>query len=217
MAVSSLKTGDPRSSKLQVTCSRCNNGWINHVDDNVKDLLLALKDGRWGRFTPWQRRVFAAWAARFAMVYEFADPPTVVASFEEREYLRLSRYPPNGWYVLIGYYQGTKWAGQYNHRSALVLEDDQDAVISPKAASVSDERNVQSTIATVGRLVFNVIGGWLDWFDIHTYADTYGLQVVWPESFPTFSAPKMLLGDEALDSMMDFFGGPAPEPPPSSS
>ena len=37
------------------------------------------------------------------------------------------------------------------------------------------------------------------------YASAFGLRGVWPESFPTFGAPAMILGDDAVDVLATFF------------
>jgi hypothetical protein len=198
--VTTRKPGDPRSGRLNVTCIKCNTGWISVVDENAKKLMLALMDGRWGNFSPWDRRVFAAWATRFAMVYEFADPDTVTATAEERDYFRLSRYPPDGWYVFVGFYGGTKWLSQWNHRAAANLNI---------AGAIPDKPNIQSTVAAIGRLIFNVVSGPTD-MDMNEYARGLGFQTVWPERLPTFGAPANVFDDAEVDFIASFFGGAPP-------
>ena len=196
------KPGDPRSGRLNVTCERCNNGWISIVDANAKDVLLALMEGRWGQFTSWDRRVFAAWATRFAMVYEFADPPTVVATYDEREYLRLWGQPPKEWYIFVGYYAGTQWASKWRHVAATALD------VAPTPAIKS---NVQSTVAVIGSLVFNVVSGPLRpnmLVSAVYYATHFGLQILWPKSYPSFGAPANVFSDAEVDSLADFIEHP---------
>jgi hypothetical protein len=193
-----------RAVTLNITCTRCNNGWISIVDANAKGILLALKNGRWGYFTPWQRRVLAAWATRFAMVYEYVDPDTVAASPQEREFLRLSRYPPPNWHVFVGYYRGIEWADTWNHR--YMVSEEASKIYVPSA--VPNDHKSQSTVFVWGQMILNVVSGRFG-LNASDYATTHGLRIVWPESFPTFGSPLRVIDDAGADDIAYYFGGRA--------
>jgi hypothetical protein len=131
------------------------------------------------------------------MVNEFADPNTVVATPEERDYFRLSRYPPPGWYIFVAYYAGTEWASKWNHRSFANFN---------VPTAIPNKENAQSTVATIGKLIFNVVSGPTG-FDMVEYASGFYLKTVWPEDLPSFGAPGIIYDDRETEVLVNCFGG----------
>jgi len=201
----SKRPGDPRAWRLRVTCRKCNGGWINHIDDDAKEVILPLKDGKWGCFLQAERLVLARWATRFTMVFEFAHPATIVATQAEREHFRDHKIPPQGWTVYLGYYGGVKWKEQWHHRAAVNL-----TLLGTEKPipGVIYLPNIQSTIFVLGNMVLNVVSGPTRVLP-SDYAASFGLHIVWPDSFPPFGSTRMILGDDTLDAMVSFFGGPS--------
>jgi hypothetical protein len=193
--------GDVRSQRLKVTCIPCNTGWISQIDESVKPLFLALADGRWGYFSSEHRRILGTWATRFAMVFEFRDPHTVIATQAERDYFRLTRDPPKGWYVFATAYNGIKWANTWNHRAAIQYDPSEKV-----AAAVADNPKMQSTVLCFGQLLLNVVSGSVP-VDFIEYGRYFGLRLVWPEMLSTFAFPTSVYDDEAVSVLAWYFGG----------
>jgi hypothetical protein len=166
--------------------------------------------GSWGYFTIDHRKTLAAWATRFTMVYEFANPQKTAATQEERSYFRKTKLPPPGWLVFLGYFSGMVWREKWNHRSGINLPIGAD-LESYFAAGVSNKPRFQSTVFILGHMALNVVSGPID-VDPVDYARAFGLAIVWPDKYPTFYAPPKFLGDDAITALAAYFGGvPVPE------
>ncbi len=63
----------------------------------------------------------------------------------------------------------------------------------------------QSTVLILGKMVLNIVSGFDP--DSVKYAETLGLRIVWPDRYPPFSSPYLLLGDDAINTIAGYFGG----------
>jgi hypothetical protein len=196
-----VRHGTSSAGRLKVTCDRRNNGWISRIDNNVKELLLSLAAGKWGFFSRAHRVEMAAWATRFVMVYEYSFPPSVSTTTNERDYFKRTGLPPDGWRVFLGYYDGITWRDRWNQRALINL----DAMgLKERAPGVTYTPNAQSTVLVLGHMALNILSGPTG-ESIPDYTRIFGLGVVWPDSYPTFFAPPMVLGDDAVTALASHF------------
>ena len=200
------RPGPPRTHKLKVTCRKCNNEWISHIDNKVKDIFLRLVDGQWDSLNQDDRIHLAAWATRFTMVYEFAHKETVSVPQEERDYFYRKHTPPEGWFIFLGYYIGSSWVDKWNHRALTLIEDSDSVEIATGIGNKTQisPRRAQSTVLILGKMALNIVSG-LD-LDPARYSEI-GLRIVWPDSYPLFFSPPLLLGDDAINTIAGCFGG----------
>ena len=141
---SSIRAGDPLSGTLKVVCAACNNGWMSRVVERAKPFVRQLVQGEWPDFTEEACTRVAAWAALTSFIWEQADPATVATSVSDRELMWKTECAPPGWRVWVGLSSGMQ-ISQHHHRGASV---------SLPGLPYAPRCNVQNTLVTVGRLVF---------------------------------------------------------------
>jgi hypothetical protein len=81
------RSGSLYSQRLRIVCATCNNGWMSVLQNSSKDLLIQLFKGEKLTLEPDEQAQLARWVVMYFMVAEFADPPTMASSPEEREAL----------------------------------------------------------------------------------------------------------------------------------
>lgn len=86
-------------------CGNCSRGWMQRLEDNVSPFLESMIKGDPTPLSQVRRRLLARWAAKTAVVMEFADDSEVRTPRFASEYLRRIGVHP-GTQVLVGKYRG---------------------------------------------------------------------------------------------------------------
>jgi hypothetical protein len=86
-------------------CGNCSRGWMQRLEDNVSPFLESMIIGDPTPLSQVRRRLLARWAAKTAVVMEFADDSEVRTPRFASEYLRRIGVHP-GTQVLVGKYCG---------------------------------------------------------------------------------------------------------------
>ncbi len=104
-------TGNIHSRRLKIVCRTCNNIWMSRLQERVKSILLPLikSESNADKLSDSSRRLLSAWAIMFTMVLEFAHPPTVALTAEERKNFSYSQEPNDRWMIWIGRGELTIW------------------------------------------------------------------------------------------------------------
>ena len=150
LKTSRLRQGHPISRKVRVVCKDCNNGWLSTLENELKPLIKTLVLGEAITLTPWGQRRLATWAAKTSMTAEFIHPKSAAVTFEEREYLRLSREPMKTFNVWTGHYRGSRYTAALHHHSVLLLSG------TPTSAETLMPPNTQATIIGLGGLFLQI-------------------------------------------------------------
>jgi hypothetical protein len=116
------------------------------------------------------------------MVVEFADPPTMASTFEQRENLRLTLTPPKGWMVLLGSFSGVLWKIGFNHFGWAT--DFQ----SPR------QIDAQSTAWVMGPLYLQTASGMVE-IEAKAFAVKHSLSAIWPDDHSALARPATVLDD----------------------
>lgn len=136
------RPGDVHSQKLRIVCIDCNGGWMSGLQNNAKPYLVPLLDGDWSNFDENSIPSIVAWCAMFCMVYEFADPKTVVISSEERKKFFETKSIDKRWSIWVGNHEPSRQGGvQANHFGFKILDSKKEVI-----------QVLQTTGFSVGRL-----------------------------------------------------------------
>ncbi|WP_428385370.1 hypothetical protein [Nevskia ramosa] len=168
-----IQSGNLMAQKLRIVCDICNNEWMSRLQESAKPLLIPFIKGEWLDLNLHERGIVSAWLTMYTMVYEFKHPPTIVASFEDRNLFRERVLPPYNWFFWIGLNDGL-W--DKAHHKGLGLVDQLSKEIPEKC-------NIQSTTIALNKLILHVVGGprvVLIGSELERYNNSIKLQRFWP-------------------------------------
>jgi hypothetical protein len=143
--------GNIGSRQLRLVCSKCNMGWMSKIDEQSKDLIIALMTHQDIILSQEQHLTLAAWIAQITIVAEFTDIPMKAIPYSERKYFMDNQLPPSTWAIWIGKCKSTNWQElAYQHRGILSarLMKDNNGVMK----EVKREVATQSSAFTIGGL-----------------------------------------------------------------
>ncbi|MET3712202.1 hypothetical protein ABIC65_002914 [Sphingomonas trueperi] len=106
-------------------CEKCNNTWMQIINDQAADRLLELKDGVWPNLSGLDREALARWATLFGMTYVHGDALRECVTAEERHQFYQRKLPPHGWSVWVGRLDAdARWVTGSGHLKAMTLRPD---------------------------------------------------------------------------------------------
>ena len=145
------RPGDAHSQKLKVVCGPCNNGWMSRLQEHAKPILVPLIQDDWPEIDESAQALFAAWAAMFTMVFEFADVRSATIPQEHRTALMNLGTVPRDWSIWIGRHDpGSDHPAFANHHGWLMDATD-------LAKRLTKRHYCQVTGFTVGRLYVQTV------------------------------------------------------------
>jgi len=152
--------GDPLSRRVKCVCEACNIGWMKHIQDAAKPIIVPMLKGGPATLQRKQQRVLAAWVAMSVMCSEFDKNSLQAISHEDRDILYRHKVPPRvNWRIWIGRHDGPAAANsQWDHRALLILPAEK---VADAATSDGRSYNTQSTTYAVGELFVHAISA--DW------------------------------------------------------
>jgi len=104
----SLEQAEVEADKITArVCETCRQGWIQRLEDNVSPFLTSMIEGVATPLPPARRKLLARWAAKTAIVLEFAGETSRPTPRFAREHLRVTGVHP-GTQVLVGRYEGRR-------------------------------------------------------------------------------------------------------------
>jgi hypothetical protein len=95
-------SGDPRSRKLKIVCSTCNNGWMSQIQDRAKPHLVALIAGDACELPRQAKSALSRWVALFVTVQEHIHEDLVSVSPNDRIWIRDRSTAPPSWLIWMG-------------------------------------------------------------------------------------------------------------------
>ena len=187
------KSGGPRSKRLRVVCTNCNNVWMSQLQDAAITLVSSLIRDEDVTIDARDATVLAAWTAMTTMVLEFDDIEHATIPGWERSWLRSLRIPPPmGWRIYAGRLNEKLQDEWYCHRPAALTYVDDVSQLPPTSAV---KLNVQRSFLSLGKLAIvafsttsqaaHTIYPFSD--GANRFADEHGFMQVWP---PTNSKTK---------------------------
>lgn len=193
------RPGHPMTHKLRCVCRTCNNNWMGKLQEMAKPVLLPLIRGEWKRLNRRERKILAAWAVMFSMVFEFKDVRTVAVPFYQRDEFRQTLIPPKGWQVFIGTYDGAEWMGKIHHKGALCA-DRHRLAFAPERFDPTSSCNTQTTAFAVGRLFILAASTTDPIFPInYMKIGRRRLRRLWPPTWLSISKPNASIDDTEAD------------------
>ncbi|WP_342714432.1 hypothetical protein AAFG22_14745 [Bradyrhizobium sp. B024] len=195
------REGAPHRVQLKIACEKCNSGWMNHLQDNAKPLLIELINARWPIISEDHLGHLARWATMVTMSLEFADLKTVTTTADDRLAFKehAVNNPPYNWQVYLGL-GGDAWStGAFWHRSLLVFDGNATNAIGKRP-------NMQVTTFHIGRSFFHTISGPADMTpNPELYAFDLGIKQIWPLPVVVPQAPTILLNLGVARASTKFF------------
>jgi hypothetical protein len=82
------RSGDPRSRKLKIVCTACNNNWMSRIQERAKPILIPLIRGDACTLDAEAQRVLSGWAALLVMIDEYTHRDWVSVSAADRAWLK---------------------------------------------------------------------------------------------------------------------------------
>jgi hypothetical protein len=89
---------------VKCVCRKCNNGWMNGLDDNAYPILFELMDAEARDVTPTERTTLAAWATKISAMIERTsseESRIPVLAAEDAQRLMHHRLPPDRAWVWL--------------------------------------------------------------------------------------------------------------------
>lgn len=210
------RDGDPRSQKLRVVCSTCNNKWMSQLQKQAKPLIGQLVRGEWPQMGPAERRLVAAWCTMFTLVLEMADPARCVTTQAKREAFAKNQRPLPRWAVYVGWMvPGDVWNGGFVHWAVPRI-----TLMNGGEIQETITINQQFTAAVADRLYIQTWSD--DWdqpeVDHRELARLAGLSLIWPnDETGTISQPTRVMTAQDADDLVQDFRGPEMVPRPIHS
>lgn len=175
------KSGSPRTKRLQVVCTACNNGWMSWLQEAAKPLIIHLIHDEDVTLSLRDKTMLAAWMAMTTMVMEFDNVHRAISK-RERFWLRSLRLPPpTHWTIYAGRVTAAADHTWFYH-NPVALRDKSEA--QPVAA------NMQKTYLTIGNMLLIACSATVpDLIDGVTFDEArsdfgqqLGFEKIWPPS-----------------------------------
>lgn len=88
----------PTARIVRTVCSDCNNGWMSHLEAQMKEILTAISTRRQWRWNSDQLRAIRRWLIKTALMMEEFDPDTRLATADVYNSVRTDLDAPGSWY-----------------------------------------------------------------------------------------------------------------------
>lgn len=194
--------GDVKTRRLRIVCEyHCNNGWINHAEDDTKEFLIPLIKGEYFTLAEEHQKKFALWLAVACTVWEYTHDATRAISDEDRKFIYDKRDVPPHWSMWIGNYRGAEWQTRYRHHGGHALPTE---LFSKDMVGGSYPPNHQTTSLQIGELYMHVASSTLEsiWQFDHAN-DLPGMMRLWPIRGPIQWPNLFTLDDAAAIAIAD--------------
>lgn len=98
--------GHSGSRTARKVCKKCNNGWIERLEERIRHPVTSLMAGKPIVLESGTQRDVAAWITLVTMMVEFTDPPSLASP--RTDYIRFyeSGHPPDHWKVWLARHGG---------------------------------------------------------------------------------------------------------------
>ena len=188
---------------IRSVCKVCNEGWMATLERLIIPLLGPAIKGKAAFYEPIHQRAIATWAAKMAMVFDYAhQEPRRAFTDEERRTLADTGQPPKGFVVWLAAYKGRSIVWYRSHDLSLRREDEPESPGTP-------DMNGHSSTFVVGQLVFRVwklpdinAGLTIGW-----EAQKF-IRMIWPQNdlvrFTVRWPPLLALDDEGLRAFSEY-------------
>lgn len=113
-------TGDARSSPIKVVCSSCNEGWMSTLQDQNKEIIIAIGNRQKVNLNGEEQLSLSKWAIMTSIVIEYFHPKLAFSTQEEREGFAKTGKIPANWFVWLAAFDGSLWTG-HNHFGTQML------------------------------------------------------------------------------------------------
>jgi len=114
------RQGQVSSTTIRSVCAKCNNGWMNTVEEAARPNLTSLITGKRNLLTPEAQQLVARRVALKVLVSEHDHPVTAVTRSDERVAFMKSRQFPDGMKIWIGKCGAESWQSAYYRYSARI-------------------------------------------------------------------------------------------------
>jgi hypothetical protein len=205
------RPGEMGDKKLRVVCGPCNNRWMSTLQEQAKPFLVPLIRDDWSQTLDRNaQRSIAVWATMLTMVLEYADPPTISIPQSDRNALRLTCAPPDGWIVFLG--RNSQTPIKFYHQ---VLGIPADETIPAKGLT---KFNTHITTFTTGSVLLQTTSSQVNYFEKmgfskKAYCEYMSLEQIWPIEAETVGTPPRVYSDQDFVVHLQFlersgfFGG----------
>jgi hypothetical protein len=184
-------------------CKICNEGWLEQrLEHPCQPILDPMLRGREATLGLPAQSVLAAWIAKTAMEYRYAESPPLAVEPEWLKRLYEQQLAPDSWYIWVASYRGDR----------PVFAQHDDITMSFPDTAVSTPHGVLLTLV-VGYVAFKVVG-----INVGTpsYPGADHLLRLWPPGNETVIwPPERHLDDATLPGFAHMFlDKPGEAPPP---
>ncbi len=170
-----VRNGAFGTRQLRIVCKKCNQGWMNEVEQKAFLVLTPLILGQTAILTQENQSDIALFCALLAVMCDLDDVETSGISSTERTLIYETRAVPTNWYVMIGRMISEDWSLRLRHHGAS-LSGLEVPFVSP------DVYNSQVTTVGIGRLLVQVISaqGYKLFRDPFDWPESVGLAPIHP-------------------------------------
>jgi hypothetical protein len=197
------RQGDIRTIRIRAVCAKCNNGWMNALEEEVRPALVPLVTAQKTVLTVNQLEVLARWLALKTIVVEHANPRTSLTPEEDRTALFERGAIPTYFNFYAAHNVGRQRL--YFLRNSHTIAATKDG---PKPPLEGTDKNVQSVTLVVGEAVFQVVATRLHAFEVEEKAQCLGFHNrcrIWPKPPAEFACPpRPRLDEQQIDFVANF-------------
>lgn len=195
------KSGDPRSRKLKIVCTTCNNGWMSQVQDKAKPYLVRLIAGEKCELPRQARSALARWAALFVTVQEQIHPDLASISAEDREWIRTRPTAPHNWSVWMGRFIDPDGHSRSSRNAIPVVAKEE--LYRQRGLFGQVAYNAQTSTFLVGPVLFHAISGPTRLRFTFPQTVDEKLHRLWPTNGRGISWPTSLLSEADYSTITD--------------
>jgi hypothetical protein len=117
------KHGSPATKiTVRIVCRDCNSEWMSRLENAAKPSLIKLIRGDQCTLSANDQRTISTWITKTVMTADYRFPDITTASQTERTWVMEKLEPPQGWYVSIADYQGSRWRDGGLFRQSLSVD-----------------------------------------------------------------------------------------------
>lgn len=172
-------SGDLWAQRARCVCGNCNNGWLSVMQEQCKDFIPDLIQGRRRALTADEVSLLALWCCHLAIMNDHTKGAFSAISQSQRTSVYEKREPSAEFSIWVGTYVGSQWLRRISHSAGLSGHLEEGIC------------RIQGTTFAIGKLFGLVISETYPCFNWPDFIGS-GLTKIWPSPPDTLSFPHFL-------------------------
>jgi hypothetical protein len=164
--------GHATTRKIRRVCKKCNNEWMNHIDDNVKPYVLPMMYGQNVSLNTDAQKAVVDFIALKCMVFENNRREDAATTLEQRQAFMNDRVIPAYTQIHLFCCGETPWDWQFHRHSANAIKSPPPDPLHPRM------KNIQTFAIGIGGLLVYVLQAFAA--DVEFRFERIAARQLWP-------------------------------------